>query len=98
MGVDFATTEDAISATTRLITDTTINGKPRRIRVFVAETTNRGALRFHLGRTLGVVPRQLSPSGYFDMLRDDFDEGAPLHKLQSVASFLVYGEFGASKK
>lgn len=50
----------------------------------------------YLGRTLGIVPRQLSASGYMDLKSDDFKEGEPLHKLQSVASALVYGEFGAS--
>ncbi|CAK7223818.1 hypothetical protein SEUCBS140593_005360 [Sporothrix eucalyptigena] len=49
------------------------------------------------GRTLGIVPRQLSPSGYMDLESDDFEEGEPLDKLQSVASSLIYGEFGASK-
>ncbi|KAK1761629.1 hypothetical protein QBC33DRAFT_582249 [Phialemonium atrogriseum] len=48
------------------------------------------------GRNLGIVPRQLSLSGYLDLERDDFDEGTPLNKLQTVASSLVYGEFGAS--
>lgn len=48
------------------------------------------------GRTLGIVPRQLSPSGYMDLESDDFEEGEPLDKLQSVASSLIYGEFGAS--
>ncbi|CAK7233722.1 hypothetical protein SBRCBS47491_008708 [Sporothrix bragantina] len=48
------------------------------------------------GRTLGIVPRQLSPSGYMDLEADDFEDGEPLAKLQSVASSLIYGEFGAS--
>ena len=48
------------------------------------------------GRTLGVVPRQLSPSGYLDLDRDDFDKDTPLDTLQVMASSLVYGVFGAS--
>ncbi|OAP57926.1 hypothetical protein AYL99_08664 [Fonsecaea erecta] len=60
MGVDFATTDDAVTAVFRLITDSSING-----------------------RTLGIVPRQMSPSGYLDLDRDDFEEGTSLHKLQT---------------
>ncbi|KAL1899227.1 hypothetical protein Sste5346_003150 [Sporothrix stenoceras] len=29
-------------------------------------------------RTLGIVPRQLSPTGYMDLESDDFEEGEPL--------------------
>ncbi|KAL2827252.1 putative short chain dehydrogenase/ reductase [Aspergillus pseudoustus] len=72
-GLDFAKTDDAVTAVMRLATDTEING-----------------------RTLGVVPRQLSPSGYLDLDRDDFTPGSPLDTLQVMASSLVYGEFGAS--
>ncbi|BCS28062.1 uncharacterized protein APUU_61110S [Aspergillus puulaauensis] len=72
-GLDFAKTDDAVTAVVRLATDTSING-----------------------RTLGVVPRQLSSSGYLDLDRDDFNQGSPLDTLQVMASSLVYGEFGAS--
>ncbi|KAF9888862.1 hypothetical protein FE257_008231 [Aspergillus nanangensis] len=48
------------------------------------------------GRTLGIVPRQMSPSGYMDMECDDFAEGTSLERLQSCVSSLAYGEFGAA--
>ncbi|KAH8695620.1 hypothetical protein BGW36DRAFT_429489 [Talaromyces proteolyticus] len=42
------------------------------------------------GRTLGIVPRQLSSSGYMDLNHDDYNESDPLYNLQIVASTLVY--------
>lgn len=42
MGVDFATAEDAISATARLVTDTTINGESQRVRGWCFKTINFG--------------------------------------------------------
>lgn len=42
------------------------------------------------GRTLGVVPRQLAPSGYIDLELDDFVEGTPCDKMQKMASMIQY--------
>lgn len=57
---------------------------------------NSGLILHSLGRTLGIVPRQLAPSGYMDFEVDDFKDGTPLHQLQTAASSLVYGDFGNS--
>lgn len=42
------------------------------------------------GRTLGIVPRQLSPSGYMDYELDDFIDGTPCDKMQKMASLIEY--------
>lgn len=101
MGVDFASTEDATSAVLRLVTDKSINGMAMRSIIDVSwhiVEKSFGQLTSHssLGRTLAVVPRQISESGYIDLEKDDFKPGEPLHLLQSVASSLVYGKFGSS--
>ncbi|RDL30985.1 Uncharacterized protein BP5553_09774 [Venustampulla echinocandica] len=44
------------------------------------------------GRSIAIVPRQLSPSGYLDMELDDFQEGSPCDKLQRVAGSLSYSD------
>ena len=83
-GVDFANEEDAADAVMRIVTDQSVNGE--QYHQFYSSTKTYTAE----GRTIGIVPRQLSPSGYMDLVLDDFQENSPCDKLQKVASSLKY--------
>lgn len=50
-----------------------------RIPLFNEETYS---LAIMLGRSLGVVPRNMAPTGYLDLKQDDYEDGTLMDDLQ----------------
>ncbi|KFZ20388.1 hypothetical protein V502_03204 [Pseudogymnoascus sp. VKM F-4520 (FW-2644)] len=46
------------------------------------------------GRSLAIVPRQVSPSGYMDLNLDDFENGSTVDKLQKAVLSISYNKYG----
>ena len=71
-----------MKAVLKLATDMTVNGKIVYLLCFAILTRL-------LGRSLGVVPRNIASEGYIDLDRDDQKEGDFVTKLERVSTEAV---------
>lgn len=78
-GVQFGESEDVASCMARIITDTSINGRPRCLLSNPSLTDDT-----YPGRSLMIVPRNIAKEGYMDPNLDDFVDNKYFEDTQEV--------------
>ncbi|KIX03816.1 uncharacterized protein Z518_07369 [Rhinocladiella mackenziei CBS 650.93] len=84
-GSGFALVEDSVKAVMRIATDDSINGEL--LPCFMDQNESSVC---DVGRSIAVLPRETSKSGYLDLDLDDFKTGSLYHDLQTICSNLTH--------